>query len=296
MEKLNLEAETICNYYVDEKMKKVWQVQLDMVEKIDKICEENNIKYFLAGGSLLGAVRHHGYIPWDDDIDIMMKREEYLKFLESAQKELTEPYFVQYYKTEPKYDKGHAQIRNSETTAIIKEDKNNKFNKGIFVDIFPLDNIPDNKIERKWFIFKTRLHRVILYTYYINDYKNKFVLSLVKAFAKVYWKIFDFQKSINKFERNIQKYNNRETKQCGALGFRPNEFKYDNSWFESTIKLDFQYLKLNASPNYHESLTRQYGDYMKIPKNNSGTIHGKVFFDTEKSYKEYENKIDKIIN
>jgi lipopolysaccharide cholinephosphotransferase len=223
-----------------------------------------------------------------------MKRDDYLKFLEIAEKELEYPYFVQYYKTEKKYDRGHAQIRNSETTAIIKDDKNKQFNKGIFIDIFPLDNVPDNKILKNWFIFKIRIQKIILNTYYICEYKNKFVLGLLKGFAKIYWKIFDFQKSIEKYEKSIQKYNNRKTKQCGALGFRPTEFKYDNSWFDELIEVDFEYLKLNVSSKYDEHLTIQYGDYMKIPENKNGTFHGSVFFDTEKSYKEYENKIDEI--
>ena len=147
--KFTLEEEVICNFTVTSQRKKIWEKELDILEKIIKICEENDIKYSLCGGSLLGAIRHKGFIPWDDDIDVCMKREDYSKFLTIAEKELSYPYFVQYSKTEKMYTRGHAQIRNSETTAILKVETTsygkNNYNKGIFVDIFPLDNVPDNR-------------------------------------------------------------------------------------------------------------------------------------------------------
>ena len=134
-DKLNLKEEEICNFIVSTKRKKIWQKELDILEKIIQICEKNNIQYSLSGGSLLGAVRHQGYIPWDDDIDIIMKRKEYNNFLNIAEKEFKYPYFIQYYKTEKNYIRGHAQIRNSETTAIL-ENENDCFNKEIFNEAF----------------------------------------------------------------------------------------------------------------------------------------------------------------
>ena len=194
MGKLNLEPETKCDFYIDTNRKKVWQAELDILEKVIDVCDKNNIKYFLASGTLLGAVRHKGFIPWDDDIDLVMKREDYNRFLEIAEKSIKYPYFLQCYKTEKNYMRGHAQIRNSETTAIIRGDT-----------------------------------------------------------------------------------------------------KFKNSWFEGEVEVDFEYLKLKAPRGYHEFLTSQYGDYMKLPENKNGSAHGSVFFDTEKSYKEYENRIEEIV-
>ena len=102
------------------------------VGEVELICKENGITYSLAGGSLLGAIRHKGYIPWDDDVDIIMPRKDYENFLQLAQEQFEFPFFVQYYKTENYYPRGHAQIRNSNTTAIIQGDEYNNFNKGIF--------------------------------------------------------------------------------------------------------------------------------------------------------------------
>ena len=282
MKSISLKAETICGFKVSTKRKKVWQEELNILEKIISVCDKHKIQYSLSGGSLLGAIRHKGFIPWDDDIDIVMTRENYEKFLKYALQEFKEPYFVQHLSTEPLYDRGHIQVRNSNTTAIISSDYSNNYNKGIFVDIFPLDNVPDNEFVKKVFV-----RRAI--------YKKQWLRGPTESKAKLaYQKIFGKQRLINSYHRFVQKYNNRKTKRCGALEFRPGEFKYDNSWFDKYIEVPFMNLKVKITADYDELLTRQYGNYMEIPKNKNGSIHGHVFFDTEKSYVEYNNKIKEI--
>lgn len=297
MGKLNLEPETKCDFYIDTNRKKVWQAELDILEKVIDVCDKNNIKYFLASGTLLGAVRHKGFIPWDDDIDLVMKREDYNRFLEIAEKSIKYPYFLQCYKTEKNYMRGHAQIRNSETTAIIRGDKNNTYNKGIFIDVFPLDNVPDGKIKRKIFLDELIFRKKMLMLYFQrSNIKKDSIKSMIKlAIIKVYWSIFNLEKSILKYEKALQKYDKINTEENGSLGFRPNDTKFKNSWFEGEVEVDFEYLKLKAPRGYHEFLTSQYGDYMKLPENKNGSAHGSFFFDTEKSYKEYENRIEEIV-
>jgi lipopolysaccharide cholinephosphotransferase len=294
MKKLNLNAETICDFYVDEKRKKIWQVELDIVEKIIDICEKNNINYSLSGGTLLGTIRHGGFIPWDDDIDIVMVRKDYENFLKIAKDVLKEPYFVQDFRTEKGYYYGHAQIRNSNTTAIIKDDDNRKFNHGIFVDIFTLDNLPDNLSERKKFLksvgkSKKRIERMA------NPKGSNWIKSILK---KLYLKIFlsglDLNTEIEKFNLMVQKYNNIETAQSAAIAFKPDIFLYEKKWMEEFEERKFEYLNAKISKYYDEMLTRQYGDYMQIPENKGGSLHGSVFFDTENSYLKYENEIKDI--
>lgn len=296
MEKLNLEAETICDFYVDEKRKKVWQTELNILEKIIEICDKNNLKYSLAGGSLLGVIRHKGYIPWDDDIDIVMLRQDYNRFLDIAKKEFEEPYFVQYNETEKGYFYGHAQIRNSNTTAIIKGDAINKtFNHGIFVDIFPLDNVPNDEKSKKKFLkeitFKKRIIEIKT-----NPKSHNIIKSIIKQLlVKILYRKISLESEIAKFNKFVQKYNNELANEIGAIAFRPDEFKYERKWMEEFEERDFEYLKVKISKYYDELLKRQYGDYMKIPENKNGTLHGKVFFDTEKSYLTYNDNIEEIV-
>lgn len=277
----NMDNEIICGYEVTNKRKKVWNVELDILNHIIEICKKNNINYSICGGSLLGAVRHHGFIPWDDDIDICMKREEYDRFINIATSELKFPYFVQYYKTEKLYTRGHAQIRNSNTTAILYNEYN-QYNKGIFVDVFPLDNIPDNKIQRFFYINKLVVYKKILNIQ--KKEKDYFIKKIIKNILFI-----NQEKRLFRFEKVVRKYNKYNTKQCGAISFLPKEFKYENDWFDNYIDLSFEKIEVKSIKKYDELLTKEYGNYMEIPSNKNGSIHGSVFFDTEKNYKYYNN-------
>lgn len=128
--------EVRCGYTVNEKTKRVWAVQLEMLDEVERICKANGLKYFADSGTLIGAIRHEGYIPWDDDIDLVMLREDYDKFVQIAPKWLKEDLVLQTVYTEKNYLRGHAQIRNSKTCGCNEEDKKAGYNCGIFIDIF----------------------------------------------------------------------------------------------------------------------------------------------------------------
>lgn len=149
---MNLEEEVICGYKVSEKRKRVWAVQIELAKKMDEICKKHAIKYFASDGTLLGCIRHNGFIPWDDDMDFVMLRDDYEKFLSVAPAELPEYYFLQDYYTEKNYFSGHAQLRDSRTTCLLKGGHAalaNKKNCGIFIDIFPIDYLADTLKKRK---------------------------------------------------------------------------------------------------------------------------------------------------
>lgn len=288
MDKLNLNSEEICGYLVTEEMKKVWKVELDIVEKVLEICKKYDINYYTYAGTLLGCVRHKGYIPWDDDIDIVMLRKDYDKFMDVAIKELKEPYFVQCYKTEKKYYRGHIQIRNSNTTVIIDGDQYNDYNKGIFVDIFPLDNVPDDEKEKEKFIKKINKKKKII-SFSLLNYSPNLIKKIIKFFYKnIYWKILDVDKEIEKLEKFVKKYNNIETKYSRNSG---GYFIFENDWFKDKIDMNFEYLKLSCVKKYDELLKAEFGDnYMEIPKIKYKSTHGTAYFNTEKSYKEFSKE------
>ena len=129
--------EVRCGYEVSEKNKKVWAILLDLVVELERVCKKYNITMYADAGTLLGTVRHQGFIPWDDDIDIALKRKDYEKLCKVASKEFKHPYFFQTAYTDDHCFRGHAQLRNTETTGIVFLDHGMPYNKGIFIDIFP---------------------------------------------------------------------------------------------------------------------------------------------------------------
>lgn len=153
--RLESEAEVIANYQVSDKMKKIWKIELQMLDEIDRICNKYGLRYFLVHGSLLGAIRHGGFIPWDDDLDVAMPYSDYTKFVEVASVELSEPLSLHTAATEKNIFWGnYARIRNKNTSAIVTHNLYHEGNKGIWVDILPyapcpMDEDLYNKKEKK---------------------------------------------------------------------------------------------------------------------------------------------------
>ena len=154
--KMNLPDEFFCEeirwgYTITQEMKEVWAVELDLLSELLRVCGKYNIQISATSGTTLGAIRHQGFIPWDNDIDMGMLREDYEKLCEVAPFEFKEPYFFQTEYTDHGSLRGHAQLRNSKTTAILMTEKKRhlKFNQGIFIDIFPFDRVVDDETKRK---------------------------------------------------------------------------------------------------------------------------------------------------
>ena len=141
--------ERICGHVVTEKMKRIWAVQLDLLREFKQICEENGLRYFLWSGTLLGAVRHQGFIPWDDDIDVAMPREDYDRFRSLAGQGLKKPYELQTNENDSGIFRGGLmRFRNSDTTGVEIQDVERFCNWGIWIDILALDYIYKDEAKR----------------------------------------------------------------------------------------------------------------------------------------------------
>ena len=138
-----LREEDRMGYTITTDNKKLWALQIDLMKQAERLCERHGLKYFAMGGTLIGAIRHKGFIPWDDDLDIMLSREDYERFIGYAQKELEAPYFLQSPLTDRHFFREHILLRNSETTCIGKWDARAKCNNGVYIDIFPMDGWED---------------------------------------------------------------------------------------------------------------------------------------------------------
>lgn len=282
-----LEEEIRCGYKISSEMKKVWAVQIDLLEQVKKICKKHGLKYFADSGTLIGAIRHKGYIPWDDDIDLVMMRNDYNKFMEYAKSELEFPYFLQTVYTDKDIMRAHAQLRNSKTTGYMPYEKNRPYNKGIFIDIFPLDVIPEDP-QLKKFSLKIKFKWKLLNNLVNYKYNKKNIVSWAKHYLIVkpltLW--MDYKILYANYERLCSQYNNSEFNRVSYIAYSHGKKKHiwNKEWFDSAKEVDFEFTKINIPVGYNERLKTEYGDYMVIK--NVPSSHGELILSSEKSYME----------
>ena len=161
----------------DLELKQLQRIELEMLIEVDRICRKYHIQYSLDGGTLLGAIRHKGFIPWDDDIDVIMLRPEYFRFRKVCKQELDQSrFFLQDYLSDPYYRWGYAKIRRNNTKFMRQGQETLKQHSGIFIDIFVADNVPDGYFNRRVHYFLCFLIRKVLYSEIGKYNENNFFL------------------------------------------------------------------------------------------------------------------------
>ena len=283
---MNLESEVRKGYTVSTDMKKLWAVEMELLKKLLEVCEKHHLKIWADGGTLLGAVREHGYIPWDDDIDMAMLRDDYEKLIAISQKEFKSPYFFQCGYTENKYPRGHAQLRKDGTAAILKGVEIFSFHQGIFIDIFVYDVVPADELElcslkKSLYSMRSNLLKYcksrLIISHPIDSIKLlMFMLPIkIKGF-KWYFKQFD----------DLLKGHQGNNVACMGFIWDLNRYERDISVYDNTEYLPFEDILMPVPSGYDTILYKQYGDYMEPAK--TPTMHGGfAILDTEKSYKIY---------
>lgn len=279
---MNLQEENRDGYLVSAHMKKVWAVQLELLKKLLEVCDKYQLKIWADGGTLLGTIRHKGYIPWDDDIDMAMFRDDYDKLVQIAPKEFDHPYFFQCGYTEKCYIRGHSQLRMDSTAAMLLAPAFVNTHQGIFIDIFPYDAVPDDEQEMKKLIEeKNRLmdrmvHAVVFdWLHPVRSIR----LSLKKS---------SFSEMYEDFENAFRKYRIEDNNCVSCLSFMVDleHFLRDKQWYDETLAMPFEDCMMPVPVGYHEILTKQYGNYM-IPVK-APSYHGGFWkLDAEKSYLDY---------
>ena len=279
--------EVRCGFPVTEKMKRVWAVQLSMLDEVERICRKYGLRYFADSGTLIGAVRDKGYIPWDDDIDLAMLREDYERFVKVAPRELGEGLKLQTVYTEENYLRGHAQIRDGRTTGYNEEDARAGYNCGIFIDIFPLDGMPDGKLAARLWAFQVRLCWMVLYTWYRYDYYGKKTLAgrLLHGFGRLLH--IPMRRAYRRYEMVCARYKGKHTKRVCDTVFISQLAKntWERKWFEDVVYLPFENRQIPAPVGYDGRLRAEYGEYWRPAK--APTMHGGLVLDPDVPYEEY---------
>lgn len=256
-------------------VQKLRRIQLGILSEFIKICEKYEITYFAVGGTCLGAIRHCGYIPWDDDIDIALPRADFNKLRYIIEKELPSNLFWQTTETDKEYPHIFAKIRDNNTTFIEKDVADLNMNHGVYIDIFPIDGVPSRKLERKLllsaiFVLKTLIAYKCFKSVRMRRTPNMFI---IHVFAPVIL-IIPTPFLIGLITRLISKYKFSSCQYVsnygGAWGDRE---IVPRKWLESTSKKCFEGMLINVPKHYDEYLRNIYGDYMTLPPKEKQVAH-----------------------
>lgn len=248
-------------------------VELDMLKEVDRICRENNIAYSLAGGTLLGAVRHKGYIPWDDDADIVLLRPEYERLAKIFNRVTdSEKYYFQDADNTSGYRWGFGKIRRKGTLWLRDGQEHTPVEQGICIDVFPLDRVPDGKVCSKLHNLHCFLIRKILWSE-VGRCTASNLLS-----RTIYGELnrIPLKTVLHHYHKFAIRSNNDKNHLLRVLMWpTPRNLDYEGKieWYDGYVELEFEGCNFMVMHKYDEYLQLKYGDYMKLPPENERKTH-----------------------
>lgn len=265
-------------FFVESMMKRAWAAQMEVLMVIDKICKKHNIQYFADWGTLLGAVRHKGFIPWDDDMDITMKRPDYVKFCQVAPKEMPEGFLLCNIHTEPGWTDMLARVVTGRSVDFRQEhlEKFHGCPYVVGIDVFPLDFIPPDKEESDFVCEVLRI--VEISAQHIDNMEEEDKRNIVSQIEDMCGVKFrsDLPMSVQLLklgERMSMMYSEEETTHVALMPDyacnRPNDF-YPKEYYASSIDMPFEYITIPVPVGYHEILKIKYGENYMTPVNCRG--------------------------
>lgn len=280
MEELKISKENILR-------EEVRNVQLKILVKLDEVCKNNGLRYYLAFGTCIGALRHKGFIPWDDDIDVLMPYSDAKRLIE-LQSEFGDKYFVQSKETDTDYRSIAMRIRDEDTTCIEVDEKDLKTHKGIYVDVYPYYECSRNKIMRTIDILRSNLMKVL-----VNNRPPINHGGIMAKVSRIILAIYSGERRLKKIEKLESRLSSvRGNEILDYYGYDIKLFtaiSYPKEWFGEPKRLEFEGMYFNGATEPEKYMRKRYGDYMKLPPIEQQVVHHTyITLDPYKSYKEYE--------
>lgn len=250
----------------ENELSKIQNIEIDVLKEVDAICRKHDIPYSLGYGTLIGCIRHKGFIPWDDDIDICVFRKDMEKFKKACQEELSDKYFYQSHDTDKEYCYLWDKIRVNDT--LFKETFLGKYNMhhGMFIDVFPIDNISDSKFQymRQYYAF--RFYKTGLMVKYVDHKarsgKKRIFAEILRIAYAPFSREFLYKQSV----KHMTKYSDKKTKRSiNFAGARHINTFFPRRYYEQLMEKEFAGNQFFVPKKYHQMLTKFYGNYMEFP-------------------------------
>lgn len=270
-------------------MEKLHEKLLEVMDVFHAFCDENGLTYYMLGGTMLGAYRHQGFIPWDDDIDIGMPRADFEKFCKLAEKELAAPLGFISYKNNKEHIYFHPRVYNFNSRVIDRSGVEEKETHA-WIDVFPLDGMPGNKFVRKLHGFRLLFLRLLfMYSQFdkivnVNLKNRVWYERVLISIGKVikFDKILDTHKIMAKIDRVMQRYDYEKASYVGNfMGAYKLKEVFPKNYYEETAEYEFEGLMCPAPKDYDAVLSQMYGDYMTPPETSVQNKHHTEVLETE---------------
>lgn len=275
---------------MDNSLHRLQLTELEILQVIDDFCKKHNIRYSLYAGTLLGAVRHQGFIPWDDDLDICMERADYDRFVRLWEEEKPVGYVLMNKETAPGFDQSFTKIRKEHTTFLQKNWEIGQFHTGIFVDVFPVDRIPDGRIKRLWYRFVCLCY--LIFTREFIPPKGSWLQKLTANALLFCIRGESRSRLRKKLLRRLTKYN-----QDKSLSMIMTETKaavsriLPSDLMDVFITMPFEGRECMCTAQWEAFLEIKYGDYMTLPPESGREwTHHPILLDFEHDYEELQQQ------
>lgn len=271
-------------------LRRLQLTQLEILKIVDEFCRRYHLHYSLYAGTLLGAIRHQGFIPWDDDLDICMPRGDYMKFLRLWEEKSIPGYILQNKENSPRFTQSFSKIRKDHTTFVQHDSERGAYHTGIYIDIFPMDRIPVGFLRKRCFYLNA-----VFYQLFTREFSTTNEASLVNLFSKIILQITP--KSVSSYLRKkailkiIRSSKDSSLPRIGIETFESMHRIYSPSLLSSFTRLKFEDMDAMVMNSWDEWLFKKFGNYMELPPAEERIwAHHPIILNFEKNYDELSEK------